>query len=92
MIQGVENRLTKFLIIINCFYINKIKKIYEKKRRRRYKMTAYESLKRKENVLREASLRAEAPDMKSMWFEKSRELRKKINEMTIEEAEKEELF
>jgi hypothetical protein len=60
-----------------------------KKRRRRYKMTAYESLKRKENVLREASLRAEAPDMKSMWFEKSRELQKKIGEMTIEEAEKE---
>ena len=55
-------------------------------------MTVYENLKRKENVLREASRRARAPDMKEMWFEKSRELRKKAKEMTIEEAENEELF
>ena len=52
-------------------------------------MTAYENLKRKENVLRGASLRAESPDMKVMWLAKSKELQKKINEMTVEEAEKE---
>ena len=52
-------------------------------------MTAYENLKRKEKVLNGASLRARAPDMKVLWFEKSRELRKKANEMTIEEAESE---
>ncbi len=54
-------------------------------------MTAYENLKRKENILSGASLRARAPDMKVLWFEKSRELRKKAREMTIEEAENEEL-
>ena len=52
-------------------------------------MTAYESLKRKEEILREAARRAESPDMKLMWIAKSKELRKKLNEMTIEEAEKE---
>ncbi len=51
--------------------------------------TAYENLKRKENILSGASLRARAPDMKVLWFEKSRELKKKINELTVEEAEKE---
>ena len=53
--------------------------------------TAYENLKRKENILSGASLRARAPDMKVLWFEKSRELRKKAKEMTIEEAETEPL-
>lgn len=51
-------------------------------------MTAYEDLKRKETVLKEASLCARAPDMKVLWFEKSRELREKAKEMTIEEAER----
>lgn len=51
-------------------------------------MTAYENLKRKENVLSGASLRAESQDMKLMWLAKARELQKKIAEMTIEEAEK----
>ena len=54
-------------------------------------MTAYENLKRKENVLNGASLRASSPDMIVLWVEKSRELRKKAKEMTIEEAENEEL-
>ncbi len=54
-------------------------------------MTAYENLKKKEEILTEASRRAESQDMKSMWFEKSRELRKKAKEMTIEEAEREAL-
>ena len=53
------------------------------------KMTVYESLKRKEEILSEAARRAESPDMKLMWIAKSKELRKKLNEMTIEEAEKE---
>ncbi len=52
-------------------------------------MTAYENLKRKEKVLNGASLRASSPDMIVLWFEKSRELRKKAREMTIEEAENE---
>lgn len=52
-------------------------------------MTAYEKLKRKEEVLIEASLRAESPDMKVMWLAKAKELQKKISEMTVEEAEKE---
>ena len=52
-------------------------------------MTVYENLKRKENVLREASRRAESPDMKEMWLAKAKELRKKIGEMTVEEAENE---
>ena len=52
-------------------------------------MTVYENLKRKENVLSGASLRAESPDMKVMWLAKSKELQKKVNEMTVEEAEKE---
>ncbi len=52
-------------------------------------MTVYEKLKRKEEVLRGASLSAESPDMKVMWLAKSRELQKKISEMTVEEAEKE---
>lgn len=56
------------------------------------KMTAYENLKRKEQILSGASLRARAPDMIVLWFERSRELRKKAKEMTIEEAENEELF
>ena len=53
--------------------------------------TAYENLKRKEKVLNGASLRARAPDMIVLWVEKSRELRKKAREMTIEEAESETL-
>ena len=52
-------------------------------------MTVYENLKRKENVLSGASLRAESPDMKVMWLAKSKELQKKVNEMTVGEAEKE---
>lgn len=56
---------------------------------RRNKMTVYENLKRKEEILSEASRRAESQDMMVMWFEKSKELQKKINEMTIEEAERE---
>ncbi len=52
-------------------------------------MTAYEKLKRKEEVLIEASLRAESQDMKELWIAKAKELKKKIDEMTIEEAEKE---
>ena len=52
-------------------------------------MTVYENLKKKEEILTEASRRAESQDMKSMWLEKSKELQKKIAEMTIEEAEKE---
>ncbi len=52
-------------------------------------MTAYENLKRKEEVLSGASLRAESPDMKVMWLAKSKELQKKANGMTIKEAEKE---
>ena len=52
-------------------------------------MTVYESLKRKEEILSGASLRAESQDMKLMWLAKSKELRKKAREMTIEEAEKE---
>ncbi len=52
-------------------------------------MTVYESLKRKEMILRGASIRAESQDMKSMWFEKSRELQKKTSEMTVGEAERE---
>ena len=52
-------------------------------------MTVYENLKRKEEILREASLRAESQDMKSMWFAKSKELQEKVNEMTVEEGEKE---
>ena len=54
-------------------------------------MTVYESLERKERVLRGASLRAESPEMKVMWLEKSLALRCKINEMTVEEAESEAL-
>ena len=54
-------------------------------------MTAYENLKRKETVLKGASLRASSPDMIVLWAEKSRELRKKAREMTIEEAESETL-
>ena len=46
-------------------------------------MTVYENLKRKEEILSEASWRAESQDMKSMWFEKSKELRKKIGEMKL---------
>lgn len=46
-------------------------------------MTVYDNLKRKEEILNEASLRAESQDMKSMWFDKSRELRKKIGEMKL---------
>ncbi len=52
-------------------------------------MTVYESLKKKEETLREASLRAESQDMKAMWLAKSKELAEKIGEMTIEEAERE---
>ena len=52
-------------------------------------MTVYENLKRKEETLRGASLRAESPDMKALWLEKAKGLRKKAREMTIEEAEKE---
>lgn len=52
-------------------------------------MTVYENLKRKENVLREASRRAESPDMKELWLAKAMELQKKVGEMTVEEAEKE---
>lgn len=52
-------------------------------------MTVYEKLKRKEEILIGASLRAESPDMKELWFAKAKELKKKISEMTIEEAEKE---
>ena len=54
-------------------------------------MTAYENLMRKEKILSRASLRARSPDMIVLWFEKSRELRKKAKEMTIEEAENETL-
>ena len=54
-------------------------------------MTAYENLKRKEEILSEASLRAESPDMRLMWLMKSKELQKKAKEMTIKEAEKEAL-
>ena len=50
-------------------------------------MTVYENLKRKEKVFNGASLRARSPDMIVLWFEKSRELRKKARDMTIEEAE-----
>jgi len=46
-------------------------------------MTVYENLKRKEKILSEASLRAESQDMKSVWFEKAKELRKKIAEMKL---------
>jgi hypothetical protein len=46
-------------------------------------MTVYENLNRKEEVLIGASRRAESQDMKSMWFDKSRELRKKIGEMKL---------
>ncbi len=53
------------------------------------KMTVYENLKRKENILIGASRRAESQDMKSMWLAKALALRCKANEMTIEEAEKE---
>lgn len=52
-------------------------------------MTVYENLKRQEEILREASLRAESQDMKTMWLAKSKELQKKVAEMTVEEAEKE---
>ena len=52
-------------------------------------MTAYENLKRKEEVLTGAAVLAESQDMKAMWLAKSKELQKKIGEMTIEEAEKE---
>ena len=52
-------------------------------------MTVYESLKKKEEILIGASLRAESQDMREMWIAKARELQKKIGEMTIEEAEKE---
>ena len=55
-------------------------------------MTVYESLKRKEETLIGAALRAESQDMKAMWLAKSKELKKKLNEMTIEEAEKEVLI
>lgn len=50
-------------------------------------MTVYEKLKRKEEILIGASLRAESQDMKELWLEKSKELQKKIGEMTVEEAE-----
>ena len=52
-------------------------------------MTAYESLKRKEEILSGAALRAESPDMKLMWLAKSGELKKKTSQMTVEEAQKE---
>ena len=52
-------------------------------------MTIYEKLKRKEEILIEAARRAESPEMKLMWLMKSREMQKKISEMTVEEAEKE---
>ncbi len=52
-------------------------------------MTVYEKLKKKEELLSEASWRAESQDMKELWLLKAKELQKKINEMTIEEAEKE---
>lgn len=52
-------------------------------------MTVYENLKKKEETLRGASLKAESPDMKVMWLAKAKELKKKVNEMTVEEAEKE---
>lgn len=52
-------------------------------------MTVYKNLKRKEEILSEASLRAESQDMKEMWLEKSLALRNRLKEMTIEEAEKE---
>ena len=52
-------------------------------------MTAYENLKRKEEILSGASLRAESPDMKVMWLVKSLAIRCKAKEMTVEEAEKE---
>ena len=52
-------------------------------------MTVYESLKKKEEILIGAALRAESPDMKLMWLAKSKELQKKVGEMTVEEAEKE---
>ena len=40
-------------------------------------MTAYENLKRKENILSGASLRASSPDMKVMWLAKAKELKKR---------------
>jgi len=52
-------------------------------------MTVYESLKRKEEVLSGAAVLAESQDMKAMWLAKSKELQKKVNEMTVGEAEKE---
>ncbi|NLV93816.1 MAG: hypothetical protein GX031_04590 [Candidatus Riflebacteria bacterium] len=52
-------------------------------------MTVYERLKRAEEVLSEASSMAESPYMKAMWLAKAQELKKKIGEMTVEEAEKE---
>lgn len=52
-------------------------------------MTIYERLKKKEEILSGASLRAESQDMKVMWLAKAKELKKKISEMTVEEAEKE---
>ena len=53
--------------------------------------TAYENLKRKEKILSGASLRAESQDRKLMWLVKSLALRCIAKEMTIEEAENEEL-
>lgn len=52
-------------------------------------MTVYEKLKKKEEILIEASRRAESQDMKELWFAKAKELKKKLNEMTVEEAQKE---
>lgn len=52
-------------------------------------MTAYEKLKKKEEVLIEESRRAESPDIKAMWLMKAKELKKKISQMTVEEAERE---
>ena len=52
-------------------------------------MTVYESLKRKEEILREASRRGESQDIKELWLAEARELRKNIAEMTVEEAERE---
>lgn len=54
-------------------------------------MTVYENLKRKENILIGASLHAESPDMKELWLAKAKELQKKVNSLTIEEAENEAL-
>lgn len=46
-------------------------------------MTVYEKLKKKEEILSEASLRAESQDMKVMWLVKAMALRCKIDQMKL---------